>query len=41
MYVNHWTVDYGLKGRQAVQLLLDRAFSVGIIPEQVNVEFVG
>jgi len=40
MYVNHWTVDYGLKGRQAVQLLLDRAFTAGIIPEQVSVEFV-
>jgi 1,4-dihydroxy-6-naphthoate synthase len=41
MYVNQWTVDYGLKGRQAVQLLLDRAFTAGIIPEKVPVEFVG
>ena len=24
MYVNEWTVDYGPRGRQAVQLLLDR-----------------
>ena len=41
MYVNHWTVDYGPRGRAAVQLLLDRAFTAGIIPEQVSVEFVG
>ena len=41
MYVNEWTVDYGLRGRQAVQLLLDRAHEAGVIPEQVRVEFVG
>jgi 5,8-dihydroxy-2-naphthoate synthase len=40
MYVNHWTVDYGPRGRAAVQLLLDRAHSEGIVPEQVAVEFV-
>jgi 1,4-dihydroxy-6-naphthoate synthase len=40
MYVNHWTVDYGPRGRTAVQLLLDRAHSEGIIPERVTVEFV-
>jgi 1,4-dihydroxy-6-naphthoate synthase len=41
MYVNHWTVDYGPRGRQAVQLLLDRAHAAGLIPERVPVEFVG
>lgn len=41
MYVNQWTVDYGPRGRQAVQLLLDRAHAAGIIPEPVAVEFVG
>ena len=41
MYVNQWTVDYGPRGRQAVQLLLDRAHSAGLIPEQVPVELVG
>lgn len=40
MYVNQWTVDYGERGRQAVQLLLDRAAEEGIIPERVKVEFV-
>jgi 1,4-dihydroxy-6-naphthoate synthase len=41
MYVNQWTVDYGPRGRQAVQLLLDRAFKAGLVPERVQVEFVG
>jgi 1,4-dihydroxy-6-naphthoate synthase len=41
MYVNHWTVDYGDRGRLAVQTLLDRAHSAGLIPEPVKVEFVG
>jgi 1,4-dihydroxy-6-naphthoate synthase len=41
MYVNQWTVDYGPRGRQAVQLLLDRAHAAGVIPERVVVEFVG
>ena len=41
MYVNAWTVDYGPRGRQAVQLLLDRAFEAGIVGHRVKVEFVG
>jgi 1,4-dihydroxy-6-naphthoate synthase len=41
MYVNQWTVDYGPRGRQAVQLLLDRAYAAGLVPEKVAVEFVG
>jgi 1,4-dihydroxy-6-naphthoate synthase len=41
MYVNQWTVDYGPRGRQAVQTLLDRAYSERLIPEQVVVDFVG
>ena len=41
MYVNQWTVDYGARGRQAVQHLLDRAHEAGIIPHRVQVEFVG
>jgi 1,4-dihydroxy-6-naphthoate synthase len=40
MYVNAWTVDYGPRGRQAVQLLLDRAHAAGLIPEAVHAEFV-
>ena len=41
MYVNDWTVDYGARGRLAVQTLLDRALDAGLIPERVAVEFVG
>ena len=40
MYVNQWTVDYGARGRQAVQTLLDRGHAAGLIPERVQVEFV-
>jgi 1,4-dihydroxy-6-naphthoate synthase len=41
MYVNQWTVDYGPRGREAVQKLLERGFEAGIIPERVTAEFVG
>lgn len=40
MYVNQWTVDYGPRGREAVQLLLDRAYAARLIPEAVRAEFV-
>ncbi len=40
MYVNKWTVDYGPRGREAVQLLLDRAYAARLIPEAVQAEFV-
>ena len=41
MYVNEWTVDYGPRGREAVQALLDRAWESELIPERVQVTFVG
>ena len=41
MYVNQWTVDYGPRGRAAVQELLDRGHRSGFIPERVVVDFVG
>ena len=41
MYVNKWTVDYGPRGREAVQALLDRAWAARLIPEPVKAEFVG
>ena len=40
MYVNDWTLDYGVRGRQAVVELLDRGVEAGIIPNAVEVEFV-
>lgn len=41
MYVNDWTVEYGPRGRQAVQLLLDRAAERKLIPHRVIVDFEG
>ena len=41
MYVNEWTLDYGETGRKAVQTLLARGYEAGIIPDKVEVEFVG
>jgi 1,4-dihydroxy-6-naphthoate synthase len=41
MYVNQWTVDYGPRGREAVQALLDRGHAAGVIPERVQADFVG
>ena len=40
MYVNDWTLDYGPRGRLAVQTLLDRGFQRGILPRVVNAEYV-
>jgi 1,4-dihydroxy-6-naphthoate synthase len=40
MYVNDWTLDYGERGRQAVQALLDRGFEKGLLPQHVQAEFV-
>ena len=40
MYVNHWTLDYGERGRQAVRRLLDEAKNAGIIDRAVAIEFV-
>jgi len=40
MYVNHYTVDYGETGRQAVVELLARAHRAGLLPRPVEVSFV-
>jgi 1,4-dihydroxy-6-naphthoate synthase len=40
MYVNDWTLDYGERGRQAVQALLDRGFEKGLLPQHIQAEFV-
>jgi 1,4-dihydroxy-6-naphthoate synthase len=40
MYVNDWTLDYGPRGRAAVQRLLEEGHKAGIIPSPVAVEFV-
>ncbi|MEX1229668.1 MAG: MqnA/MqnD/SBP family protein [Planctomycetaceae bacterium] len=40
MYVNHWTLDFEDKGREAVKLLLQRGHEAGLIPQPVEVEFI-
>ena len=40
MYVNDWTLDYGARGRDAVNLFLRRGVEAGIITQPVTVEFV-
>jgi 1,4-dihydroxy-6-naphthoate synthase len=40
MYVNDWTLDYGERGRQAVQTLLQRGFEKGLLPHPVKPEFL-
>lgn len=41
MYVNDWTLDYGVRGRQAVRQFLDRGAAAGVIKDRVTVSFVG
>ncbi len=40
MYVNHWTLDYGEKGREAIRRFLGRAYEAGLIPHRQELEFV-
>jgi 1,4-dihydroxy-6-naphthoate synthase len=40
MYVNEWTLDYGNRGRKAVQTLLNRGYDKGLLPKKVQAEFV-
>lgn len=41
MWVNNLTLDYGERGREGVRRLLQEGFEKGIIPHQVEVEFIG
>ncbi|MBU6411367.1 MAG: ABC transporter substrate-binding protein [Verrucomicrobiota bacterium] len=40
MYVNHWTLDYGARGREAIRRFLGQAFERGLIPRRQELEFV-
>ena len=40
MYVNDWTLDFGVRGRQAVTEFLAQGHAAGILPELVVPEFV-
>ena len=40
MYVNHWTLDYGERGREAIRRFLGRAHREGLVPRLPELEFV-
>jgi 5,8-dihydroxy-2-naphthoate synthase len=40
MYVNHWTLDYGERGRESIRRFLSQAFEYGLIPHRQELEFV-
>lgn len=40
MYVNHWTLDYGDKGRESIRRFLTRAHAMGLAPKPPGLEFV-
>ncbi|MBC8106648.1 MAG: ABC transporter substrate-binding protein [Anaerolineae bacterium] len=40
MYVNHWTLDYGPRGREAISRLLKEGNRAGLVPDFGEVEFV-
>jgi 1,4-dihydroxy-6-naphthoate synthase len=40
MYVNHWTLDYGERGREAIRRFLGHAFERGLISHRQELEFV-
>ncbi len=40
MYVNHWTLDYGERGRESIRRFLGLGFERGLIPHRQELEFV-
>ncbi len=40
MYVNHWTLDYGEKGRESIRRFLGQAFDRGLLAHRQELEFV-
>lgn len=40
MYVNHWTLDYGERGRESIRRFLGQAYDRGLIPHRQELEFV-
>jgi len=40
MYVNDWTLDYGAKGKEAIQLFLDIAHERKLLPARCVAEFI-
>lgn len=40
MYVNHWTLDYGERGRESIRRFLGQAVERGLVPRAPELEFV-
>ncbi len=40
MYVNHWTLDYGDRGRAAITRLLKEGAAAGLVPDAGEIEYV-
>jgi 1,4-dihydroxy-6-naphthoate synthase len=40
MYVNHWTLDYGEAGREAIRRFLGQAYQAGLLTHRQDLEFV-
>ena len=40
MYVNHWTLDYGERGRESIRRFLRQAHQKNLIPRAPDLEFV-
>ena len=40
MYVNHWTLDYGPRGRAAISQLLKEGADAGLVPDAGEIEYV-
>ena len=40
MYVNHWTLDYGPKGREAIDRLLKEGAAAGLVPDCGKIDYV-
>jgi 1,4-dihydroxy-6-naphthoate synthase len=40
MYVNHWTLDYGPRGREAITRLLKEGAVAGLVPDAGEIEYI-
>jgi 1,4-dihydroxy-6-naphthoate synthase len=40
MYVNHWTLDYGERGRESIRRFLGQGHRAGLVPRLPELEFV-
>ena len=40
MYVNHWTLDYGPRGRAAITQLLKEGADAGLVPSTAEIEYI-